>query len=79
MENFKETYLANSKNVEVKISDGSMIKGRVNIGEHYQRLSDLFRHSNDNFIVVVPEEALEIPKKVYFINKTYIIWAGAED
>jgi hypothetical protein len=29
--------------------------------------------------LVVSKEALEIPKKVYFINKTYIIWAGAED
>jgi len=74
-----EPYVTNFKNVEVKISDGSLIKGKVNIGENYNRLSDLFRHTNDSFITVVSEEFHESPIKVYFINKNYIIWAGAED
>jgi hypothetical protein len=72
-------YVTNFKNVEVRIFDGSLIKGKVNIGESYQRLSDLFRHTNDSFITVVSEELHESPIKVYFINKNYIIWAGAED
>jgi hypothetical protein len=72
-------YVTNFKNVEVKISDGSLIKGKVNIGETYNRLSDLFRHSNYTFITVVVEDPDQGPKKVYFINKNYIIWAGAED
>ena len=79
MENLHETYVTNFKNVEVKISDGSLIKGKVNIGENYNRLSDLFRHTNQTFITVVAEDFPESPKKVYFINKNYIIWAGAED
>ena len=79
MENLHETYVTNFKNVEVKISDGSLIKGKVNIGENYNRLSDLFRHTNDSFITVVAEDPHESPNKVYFINKNYIIWAGAED
>jgi len=33
-------YTVNFTNVEVKISDGSMIKGKVNIRGDYNRLSD---------------------------------------
>ena len=72
-------YATNFKNVEVKISDGSLIKGKVNIGENFHRLSDLFRHASDSFITVVSDDLRESPNKVYFINKNYIIWAGAED
>ena len=79
MEDIRKLYVTNFKNVEVKISDGSLIKGKVNIGENYHRLSDLFRQTNDTFITVVAEDPHETPKKVYFINKNYIIWAGAED
>jgi hypothetical protein len=79
MEDIRKLYVTNFKNVEVKISDGSLIKGKVNIGENYHRLSDLFRHDNEPFIVVVSEDTHESPNKVCFINKKYIIWAGAED
>jgi len=79
MEAVIESYAANFKNVLVKVSDGSLLRGRVNIGENYRRLSDLFRHSNESFIVMVSEESPENPKKVFFINKNYIIWAEAQD
>jgi len=82
MDNLGESFTnftTNFKNVSVKISDGSMIKGKVNIGENYHRLSDMFRHSDDPFIIIVSEEFAEGSKKVYFVNKTYIMWAGAED
>jgi hypothetical protein len=79
MEDIRKLYVTNFKNVEVKISDGSLIKGKVNIGENYHRLSDLFRQINDTFITVVAEDPHESPQKVYFINKNYIIWAEAED
>jgi hypothetical protein len=79
MDNLEGPFPTNFKNVSVKISDGSMIKGKMNIGENYHRLSDLFRHSDEPFIIVVSEEPSDGSKKVFFINKTYIIWAGAED
>jgi hypothetical protein len=79
MDAVKEPYVANFKNVLVKVSDGTLLRGKVNIGENYHRLSDMFRHSNDSFIVLVAEESPENTKKVFFINKTYIIWAEAQD
>ncbi len=75
----KELYVANFKNVQVKVSDGSLIRGKVNIGDNYHRVSDMFRHSNDSFIVLVSEESPDSPQKVYFINRNYIVWAEAQD
>ncbi len=79
MDNLEESFVSNFRNVSVKISDGSMIKGKINIGDNFHRLSDLFKHSNDPFITVVAEETGEDPKRVFFINKTFIVWAGTED
>ncbi len=79
MEKAREHYATNYKNVVVKISDGSMIKGKVNIRETHKRLSDFFRLSEEQFITVVSDEPKENPQNVFFVNKQYIIWAGPED
>ncbi len=82
MENLRGSYVTNYKDVVVKISDGSTIKGKVNIRETHQRLSDFFRYSPEQFIIVISEESRESSRNVFFVNKNYIIWiiwAGSED
>ena len=79
MENLKRPYVTNYKNVMVKISDGTTIKGKVNVRDMHQRLSDFFRHSQDQFITVVSEETREDSQNVFFVNKNYIVWAGPEN
>ncbi len=69
-------YTVNFAKVEVKISDGSIIKGKVNIRGDYSRLSDFLRHSQEQFLVIVPEESGPNSLEVFFINKNYIVWAG---
>jgi hypothetical protein len=69
-------YTVNFKNVEIKFSDGSMIKGKVNISETHRRLSDFLRHSQEQFITVISEESRDDSQKVFFVNKNYIVWAG---
>jgi len=69
-------YTLNFKNVEIKMSDGSMIKGTVNISETQRRLSDFLRYSQEQFITVVSEESSEESKKVFFVNKQHIVWAS---
>jgi hypothetical protein len=71
-------YTVNFTNVEVKISDGSMIKGKVNIRGDYNRLSDFLRYSPEQFLVIVSDESSDDSKKVVFVNKNYIVWAGPE-
>jgi hypothetical protein len=72
-------YVRNFKDVVVKISDGTTVKGKVNIGDRFHRLSDLFRLSQESFITLVSEESTESLNEVFFINKNYILWAKAED
>jgi hypothetical protein len=68
-------YTVKYANVVVKLSDGSLIKGKVNIGEK-NRLSDFLRHSQEQFMVTVSQESSEDSNKVFFVNKNYIVWAG---
>lgn len=66
----------NFKQVTVKMSDGSVFGGRVNI-RGSQRLSDYLRVTDDRFIVILPED--EQPQKVIMVNKNYILWAETAD
>lgn len=70
-------YVKNYKDITVKMSDGSEVKGRINI-MNFGRLSDLMKHSTDKFITVLAGEA-EGPQKVMIVNKDYIVWAQTED
>lgn len=70
-------YVKNYKGITVKMSDGSEVKGRINIMS-FARLSDLMKHSTDKFITVLPEEEGGT-RKVVIINKDYIVWAQTED
>ena len=71
-------HTVNYKNVTIKMSDGSIIKGKVNIPELHQRLSDFFRYSQEQFLTVVSEESSEDSQKVFLVNKNHIMWAGTE-
>ena len=79
MKTLRGPYATNFKKVTVKISDGSIIKGKINIRETNQRLSDFFRSSEDQFITLVSEESKEDSQNVFFVNKRYIVWVGPED
>jgi hypothetical protein len=65
----------NYKQVTVKISDGSVYSGRVNISD-YNRFSDFLRNSNQ-FITIIskPDE----PHRVTMFNKNSIIFAEPRD
>ena len=75
MEQTQKQWTTNYKHVTVRMTDGSILKGKINIKE-YQRLSFLFKTSPDNFIPVVSEGGSD---KVFIINKNYILWAESED
>ena len=66
----------NFKPLTVKMSDGSLLTGRVNIRQ-YRRLSDFLKSAEDPFIVMLPPA--DQPQKVIILNKNYIIWAETQD
>jgi Family of unknown function (DUF6812) len=69
-------YVKNYKSITVKMSDGSEVKGKINIMS-FARLSDLMKHSTDKFVTVLIEDAGV--QKVMIVNKDYIVWAQTED
>lgn len=66
-------YEVKYRNIKVKISDGTIITGQVNILT-FTRLSEYLKQSNDKFIVVTELGDCE-QKKATLINKEHIIWA----
>ncbi len=72
----QEEWEVNFKRVMIKMSDGSLFSGKVNI-RLFQRLSDFFRSADDRFIVVVADQ--EQPERVIMANKSYIVWAEAAE
>lgn len=70
-------YSTKYENIVVKLSDGSIIKGKLNIRD-YNRLSDYLRHSQDQFFVIVAEESGKDSEKVFFVNKDYVVQVAPE-
>ncbi len=68
----------NYKPLAIKMSDGSLLAGKVNIGD-FQRLSDFFRETEDKFITLLCSVDDKEPTRVVFVNKSYIIWVEALD
>jgi hypothetical protein len=71
-------YTTKIVNVEAKLSDGSMIKGKINIRDH-NRVTDYLRQIQDQFIVIVSEGAGESSQKVFCINMNYVLWVSPAD
>ena len=77
MDTGSELWACNYKKAWAKISDGSLIKGKINIGD-FRRLSDLIRMTDEKFIVLVGFLNEEEQEKTFIINKNNIIWIQTE-
>jgi hypothetical protein len=71
-------WVRNYQNVTVKIKDGTIINGKLNIGE-YARVSDPLRLSQDQYIVLADAEHRGGTGKVVIINKNEIMWAEPQE
>ena len=78
METGGDHWVRNYRNVTVKIKDGTIINGNLNIGD-YARVSDLLRLSSDQYIVLSDAEHRGGKGKVVIINKNEIMWAEPQD
>lgn len=68
----------NKASVSVRLADGTMIQGMLNIGK-YNRLSD-FLNSKDSepFLIVYEASMAGVAGKVVIINRNHIAWAAPE-
>jgi hypothetical protein len=70
------------RNVILKLADGSMVKGKVNLHHdeaEIQRVSEIFTRVADPFLVVFDATVEGKPGKVLIINKRNIVWASPGD
>lgn len=72
----------NAHKVSIKMVDGSLVKGKINIyhdEEVVQRVSDIFTKITDPFIVVFDVTAEGRSERVLIVNKRNIAWVSPED
>jgi len=69
-----DAWVKKFKTVKVKLKDGTIIIGKLNIGE-YARVFDYFRSSPDQYFILSDAEHDEQSGKVVIINKNEIVWA----
>ncbi len=70
-----------AKEVSLKLVDGSLIKGKVNLhhDEHMiERVSELFTQVQDPFLVVFDATFEGKSGRVLIVNKSNIVWAAPE-
>jgi hypothetical protein len=72
----------NARKITIKMVDGSLVQGKVNIyhdEEVVQRVSDIFTQVSDPFVVLFDAKAEGKGGRVMIINKLNIIWVSPED
>lgn len=64
--------------VSVKTVDGSLLRGKINLGDE-NRVSDLFAKSENPFIVLYDVSSQSAESKVMIVNKKHIVWVEPEE
>jgi len=78
MQENKDGYKREYRNVTIKTIDGSTLTGKLNLGIK-DRVSDLFTKTDDPFVILIDAEQKEVAGKVLFVNKNNIVWVEPED
>ena len=78
MEPMDNAWVKKFKTVKVKLKDGTIITGKLNIGE-YARVFDYFGSSPDHYFILSDSEHDGQSGRVVIINKNEIVWAEPED
>jgi hypothetical protein len=64
--------------VSVKTLDGSLLRGKINLGDE-KRVSDIFVQTDNPFIVLYDVTSQSVGSKVMIINKNHIVWVEPEE
>lgn len=64
-------------NVTIRTVDGSMIRGKINLGEN-ERISDVMVKGESPYLVVFDAATANTEGKVFVVNKRHIIWVEPE-
>jgi hypothetical protein len=78
VEERKDQYIREYRNVTIRTTDGSTLMGKVNLGIK-ERVSDLFTKTENPFIVLFEAGHKDGSGKVFIVNKNHIVWAEPDD
>ena len=70
--------IASESLVTVRTVDGSVLRGKLNLGEG-NRVSDIFTRSENPFIVLYEVVTQSPESKVLIVNKNHIVWVEPEE
>jgi hypothetical protein len=71
-----------SKGISLKLADGSLVKGKINLHHDeamIQRLSEIFTRLDDPFVVVFDATFEGKTGRVLIVNKRNVLWVAPED
>ena len=71
-------FKTNYKKITVRTVDGASIVGEINI-EDFNRVSDIFKTTEPDFIVLTKATHQGGDNKTLFINIDHIIWVEPEE
>ena len=74
----KKTAKVTESLVSVKTVDGSLLRGKINLGNE-NRITDIFTQSDTSFIVLSDVTSQSAESKVMIINKNHIVWVEPEE
>lgn len=74
----KKTAKGTESLVSIKTVDGSLLRGKINLGNE-KRVSDIFIQSDNPFIVLFDVSSQCVESKVMIINKNHIVWVEPEE
>lgn len=74
----EKVYATVYKSVTLKLVDGTLLQGKINILPH-KRISDFMNSGEKSFVVVVEGGSHEILTKTLLVNKSKVAWIEPED
>jgi hypothetical protein len=78
METIMDGGLTNYKTVVVKLGDGTILNGKVNVPPN-GRLSDVFTSKEKTFVIIVESDSVERSYDTIVVNKQEVVWAEPDD
>jgi hypothetical protein len=70
--------ITNYKDVTVKLTDGTVLNGKVNIYS-YDRISDVFTNKKKTFVIIVESDSAERSYQTIIVNKKEVVWVEQDD
>jgi hypothetical protein len=78
METIKRKNIANYKDVTVKLTDGTVLNGKINIHSS-GRISDVITSKEKAFIILVESDSTERSYQTIVVNKKEVVWVEPDD